>query len=448
MIKTILHRIWNERRQNGWLFIELVAVSIFLWLAIDPLFILLSNKSIPEGYNDDNVYYLEFEQKRNVQEEDNIDDVCYNDFIQSMNIVRSLPEIEAYSVASSNNYPNSMSTNCPKYAVDSTMNVNGENYSMHVATYDIYDFPGSDYFSTMQIRDINGEPMKKSSLDKGHGIYVSENFARKAFGTTDVIGKKISYPDEGEVYSVVGVFSTVQAIKYIEPMFLIMNICDQSKICEYIAKRYIFENYKIFLRLKDGVDADAFAKKFQAEIAPKLDFKYRRFFSLTAVSESSKKNANIFGITNRYRVQIILSGFALFCAFLGIMSTYWVRVSDRRMDIGLMRSMGATSRRVLWQFIVEGWLIVSVAFLIALPLLLHKVNSMGFSDPLEKFASMMWEELALAKDVAYLHNQPIAHFLIVSGITYLFMLAVAAIGIVIPTRKTVKIELSEALREE
>lgn len=61
MIKIILHQIWNERRQNGWLFIEFVAVSIFLWLAIDPLFILFSNKYIPEGYSDDNVYYLEFE---------------------------------------------------------------------------------------------------------------------------------------------------------------------------------------------------------------------------------------------------------------------------------------------------------------------------------------------------------------------------------------------------
>ena len=448
MIKTILHQIWNERRQNGWLFVELIAIAIFLWVAIDPLFVLYSNKYIPEGYDDDNVYYLEFEVKNNVKEEENAGEVCANDFEQTMNIVRVLPEIAYYSVASSNNYPNSMGTNCPKYAVDSTMNVNGENHSLHIPTYDIYDFPGSDYFATMQIKGVDGEIMKKSSASNGHGIYVSENLAHKVFGTTDAIGKKISYPDEGENYSVTGVFSTVQTTEYIEPMHLIMHIHDRSEICNYIDKRYIFENYKIFLRLKDGVDAEKFIKRFQTDVAPKLDFKYRKFHSMTPVSSNAEKNANIFGITNRYRVQIILSGFALFCAFLGIMSTYWVRVSDRRMDIGVMRSMGATSSRVLRQFILEGWLIVTIAFIIALPLLLHKVYIMGFSDPLQKFTSMMWQELMLAKNGDYLHNQPVTHFVIVSLVTYLFMLFVAAIGIVIPTQRIVKIEPSEALREE
>lgn len=447
MIKTILHQIWNERRQNGWLFLELVAVSVFLWLAIDPLFILYSNKYIPEGYNDDNLYYLEFEVK-SVPDEENAGEVCANDFEQAVNIVRSLPEVDAYAVASSNNYPNSMGSNCPKYVVDSTMNVKGESHSMHVTTYDIYDFPGSDYFAALQIKDINGEPMKKSGFDGGKGLYVSQNFAQKVFGTTDAAGKKIKYEDEDEIYSVAGLFSTVQTTEYIEPMYLIMHIHDRSEICEYIDKRYIFENYKIFVRLKEGVAADAFMKNFQAEIAPKLDFKYRRFFALTAVGESAAKSANVFGITNRYRMQMMLSGFALFCAFLGIMSTYWVRVSDRRMAIGLYRSMGATSRRVLWQFIVEGWLIVSVAFLIALPLLMHKVYSMGFSDPLEKFTSMMWQELMLAKNGDYLHNQPLTHFVIVSVLTYLFMLFVAGVGILIPTRRIVSIQPSEALRDE
>ncbi len=302
MIKTILHQIWNERRQNGWLFVELVAIAIFLWIAIDPLFILFSNKYIHEGYNDDNVYYLEFEVKSNVTEEENAGEVCLNDFEQAVNVVRVLPEIESYSVASSNNFPNSMSTNCPKYAVDSTMNVKGENHSMHVATYDIYDFPASNYFATMRIEGSDGGIMKKNSTGNGHGIYVSENLAKKAFGTTDVAGKKISYPDEKEIFSVAGMFSTVQTTEYIEPMYLVMHIHDRSEICEYMDKRYIFENYRIFLRLKDGVDVDDFTKRFQTEIAPKLDFKYRKYYSMTAVSSNAEKNANTFGITNRYRV--------------------------------------------------------------------------------------------------------------------------------------------------
>ena len=155
-----------------------------------------------------------------------------------------------------------------------------------------------------------------------------------------------------------------------------------------------------------------------------------------------------FGIQSRYRLQTIFSCFALFCAFLGIMSTYWVRASSRLKDVGLMRSIGATTDNILWQFLVEGWLLVTLAFIIALPLLLHKVYSMGFADTLAKLMSMMWEDLLLPKDAAYLHNQPVAHFIIVSIITYLFMLFVAAVGVILPIKKTTRIQPSEALSEE
>lgn len=446
MIKTILHQIWNERRQNGWLFLELVAVSIFLWLAIDPLFVLISHECIPKGYNSDNVYCLEF-MPTDIAYEDDADVVCENDFNSAVNIMRSLPEVAAYSVAFSNNVPNSMSNNCPQYTIDSTMTADGKSRSMHITTYETYDYSGSDYFATMQIRDVHtGEVMKKSGE---HGAYISENLALDAFGTTDVIGRKMSIPDNNnETVTVVGLFSTVQTLRYIEPMYLIIRVCDRSEICNYMPKSYIFENFKIFVRLRQGTDVDGFMKRFEKEVAPKLNFKYKRFEMLNAIDKYGEKAPKMFGMYNKYRMQLILSGFALFCAFLGIISTYWIRSQARRSDVGLLRSMGATSGRVLWQFILEGWLLVTASFLLTLPLLLHKVHSMGFATPLAKYASMMWEELMLAGDAAYLHNQPVTHFVIVTLLAYLFVLAVAAIGIIIPTKRIIRMQPAEALREE
>ena len=113
-----------------------------------------------------------------------------------------------------------------------------------------------------------------------------------------------------------------------------------------------------------------------------------------------------------------------------------------------MRSVGATSGNVFWYFLVEGWLLVTLAFIVALPLLLHKVYSMGFADPLAKMMSMMYEKLLLPKDSAYLHNRPMVHFVVVSAVTYLFMLIVATIGILFPVRTTARIQPSEALGEE
>ena len=44
MIKTIFKQIWNQRKMNLWIFLELLAVSVFLWLVLDPVYVLNVNK--------------------------------------------------------------------------------------------------------------------------------------------------------------------------------------------------------------------------------------------------------------------------------------------------------------------------------------------------------------------------------------------------------------------
>ena len=58
MIRTILHQLWNQRRQNGWIFLELLVVSFFLWTVIDPIYVLLANRAIDRGYNPEGLYVV------------------------------------------------------------------------------------------------------------------------------------------------------------------------------------------------------------------------------------------------------------------------------------------------------------------------------------------------------------------------------------------------------
>ena len=58
MLTKTIHRIWNERKQNVWLFLELFVVAIFIWLAIDQLFNLVSRGNIEQGYDDENIYCI------------------------------------------------------------------------------------------------------------------------------------------------------------------------------------------------------------------------------------------------------------------------------------------------------------------------------------------------------------------------------------------------------
>ena len=58
MIKIIRHQLWNQRRQNGWIFVELVIVSFFLWTVIDPIYVLTSNLALDPGYDEERAYAL------------------------------------------------------------------------------------------------------------------------------------------------------------------------------------------------------------------------------------------------------------------------------------------------------------------------------------------------------------------------------------------------------
>ena len=50
MIKIIFHQICNQRRLNTWIFIELLVVSFFQWIVLDPVCVLTATMSIPSGY--------------------------------------------------------------------------------------------------------------------------------------------------------------------------------------------------------------------------------------------------------------------------------------------------------------------------------------------------------------------------------------------------------------
>ena len=59
MVKTIFNQLWNQRKMNFWIFLELLAVSIFLWLVLDPVYVLNVNKQTPRGYESEGRYVLD-----------------------------------------------------------------------------------------------------------------------------------------------------------------------------------------------------------------------------------------------------------------------------------------------------------------------------------------------------------------------------------------------------
>ena len=48
-LMMILRQLWNQRAANGWILGELVVVTYFLWGVVDPVYVLLSDKALPDN---------------------------------------------------------------------------------------------------------------------------------------------------------------------------------------------------------------------------------------------------------------------------------------------------------------------------------------------------------------------------------------------------------------
>ena len=59
MITKIFKQVWNQRRTNGWIFLEVIIAGFFLWTVIDPIYVLMVNYFEPKGYEEDGRYVLQ-----------------------------------------------------------------------------------------------------------------------------------------------------------------------------------------------------------------------------------------------------------------------------------------------------------------------------------------------------------------------------------------------------
>ena len=58
MINKILKQVWNQRRMNAWIFIEIIIAGFFLWTVIDPVYVLCVSHLEDKGYEEKGRYVL------------------------------------------------------------------------------------------------------------------------------------------------------------------------------------------------------------------------------------------------------------------------------------------------------------------------------------------------------------------------------------------------------
>ena len=136
----------------------------------------------------------------------------------------------------------------------------------------------------------------------------------------------------------------------------------------------------------------------------------------------------------------MLGAFFLFCLFLGVSGTFWMQTDSRREEIGIMKSFGATSARIVRILITEGIILATIAVMAGCFIYLQYALKEGLyisdANLRELLSGRYWFE-----DFA-------THFAIVSFITWAIVVIVVCIGIYIPASHISRITPTDALRDE
>ena len=144
------------------------------------------------------------------------------------------------------------------------------------------------------------------------------------------------------------------------------------------------------------------------------------------------------GTTTLYQRNVAMAVFFLVNLCLGVAGTFWVQTRTRREEVGVMLSYGATPGSIVRFLLGEGLVLTTVSTLVGCFLYLQYALSEGLAKG----------QTGMETTGSYWVQNFGQHFVIVSFIVYLVLLAVVLVGIYIPARRISSIPPTEALRDE
>lgn len=423
MLQQIIRMLWNNRRHNLWIMLELVVIAIVSWAVFDPIFVLKYNQSIPDGYEADGLYRLEVMRNKM----DTVSDPV-RDYARIMSGLRNHPYIESATCILAGAYPSSPGNNMNEIFKDTT----------RVRTAYIPFFYHSGFFQTWRFRsakDGTWETLENLDMQK-NDVVATEDMAMLLSPDRDLAGQMIySAYDSSEVY-VAGVMQPIKMRNSMQPyMVRMISLGTEDQMPEW-AYRW---GMRIFFRTRAGISEERFIEEFMPWVDDNLSFGSLVFTKLTPFHEVQKESDLNEGVTNEIRMKYVLAYFFLINLLLAVSGTFWMHTRTRQEEIGIRLAYGASPGRICRMLVGEAFVLTTIAVLVGCFFYFQWAYQEGF---------YVLKDRAPGNDVLYLTNHFWAHFCIVSSVVYGVMLVVTWLGVYIPAHHISKISPVEALRDE
>jgi putative ABC transport system permease protein len=324
MISHLFKLIWNRKRSNMIMIIEIFFSFLVLFGVFTLVYFNLKNYLKPYGFEYENIWVAEINYTNMEQEERK---ALRNSFYDQL---KNYPEIESYAITLGN-LPFSFKEWNEDLIVD--------NQNIEVSYY-----AGDDQFAkTFNLKFTEGRWFDKTE-DAANitPIVVNKLLAEKVAPNESALGKIIKggrgSTEEFRVVGVIENFKKGMIASEKESFFKRMN--------PYIENQLLY-NSDFVMKVKPGSGA-ALEEKILKDLGSKLGIATISFDTMLNMKKQHFKVSLLPSI-----ILFVIISFLIFNVALGLFGVLYQNINKRYSEIGLRRAIGATKKMIHFQFIGE-----------------------------------------------------------------------------------------------
>lgn len=423
MLRHIFTIIYNQRKQNIFIFLELLLVACLLWAISDSLCVDIYTEKQPMGVDIESVYELHLSVANEAALEDSSGyRRVAEDFLKLVDNVRQCPEVEAASVSLSA-IPYMWSSNWSYLIAASDTTTPSDLCQM------FYVMP--EYFQVLHIQTPEGRPVYDEAVRNPGEFILSQTLAEKLFPGVSAVGREAKYGNFGGESEIPRKIASVTAprrktdFERAEPVYYVLwrSEKDVLDLCENAS--LLPTSFDFLIRMRPNFQPSAMADFLQKNSA-RLSVGDVYVSSYTSIDDY--KTDMLKGRMDNQKKKTALVVFMLVNIFFGIIGTFWLRTQSRRAEIGLRAALGASKQSLQLQLYLEGLVLLALT----LPLTLIFIGNILLADLPDTYRlDYTWWRFVFP----------------VIG-SYLLLSAMILVGISFPARKIARMNPAETLHYE
>lgn len=338
MISIFFKTIWNNRRRNILVFIELFMISLVVFNLTIFLVNMITIFRMKNCYDPKNVVVIGISNKQRENEK-----ISEESFLNLKKVLSSNSFVESVSL-SNNALPYNYNSNSTSFKFGEAK------FNLGIRQVDI------DYASAMKVVPLKGRWFDQTDIGKlVRPIVISKDIDEKYFQGNS-LGKRIV--ENTNTYEIIGVVENFKRSDIERPSPFCFQFTDKIKPGSYWGMTFL-------IRTKDNKMEEMLAAA-EKQVYSTINTKNWIISRLNSLE--NMKNMQNSDNAQRLYLTLIIAVFIAINVFLGVVGILWYNTNLRIHEIGTKRALGATGAGIGRQFLAENLFIgaLGLVFIILL----------------------------------------------------------------------------------